>query len=81
MKMVVQTNGSIRCVYGEELDLQCLGKLAIARGSHVEPIACGQWTADLSPVNGPVLGPFDHRSEALTAEREWLEANWLLPVR
>ena len=81
MKMVVQTNGSIRCVYGEELDLQCLGKLAIARGSHVEPTTGGQWAADLSPVSGPVLGPFNNRSEALTAEREWLEANWLTQAR
>jgi hypothetical protein len=23
------------------------------------------------------LGPFDRRSEALAAEREWLERNWL----
>ena len=36
------------------------------------------WLADLSPVNGPVLGPFDRRSEALAAELAWLEANWLL---
>lgn len=81
MKMVVKTNGSIRCVYSEELDLQCLGRLAIARGSHVEPIAGGQWTADLSPVFGPGLGPFDHRSEALAAERQWLETHWLTQAR
>ena len=81
MKMVVQTNGSIRCVYGEELDLQCLGKLTIARGSHVEPVEGGQWTANLSPVNGLVLGPFDHRSDALAAERQWLETHWLTQAR
>ena len=81
MKMIVENDGSIRCVYGEELDLQCLGRLAIARGSHVEPIAGGQWTADLSPVNGPVLGPFDHRSESLAAERQWLETHWLTQAR
>ena len=81
MKMIVENDGSIRCVYGEELDLQCLGRLAVARGSHVEPIAGGQWTADLSPVNGPVLGPFDHRSDALAAERQWLETHWLSQAR
>ena len=32
-----------------------------------------------APVGGPVLGPFDRRSEALEAERAWLEAHWLLP--
>ena len=45
------------------------GRLTIARGSHVEPTEAGDWTADLSPVGGPLLG--------LSAEREWLELNWL----
>jgi len=77
MQLIVTTEGSIRCLYGEELDLHQLGQLTIARGSHVEPTPAGEWTADLSPVDGPVLGPFDSRSEALTAEREWLEQHWL----
>lgn len=77
MQILIQPNGSVRCLYGEELDLHCLGRLAIARGSHVEPTEDGQWTADLSPVNGPVLGPFINRSAALEAERQWLESNWL----
>jgi hypothetical protein len=81
MQMIVQTDGSVRCLYGEELDLPQLGSLAIARGSHVEPTATGQWTADLSPVHGPVLGPFPSRSDALTAERQWLEAHWLTQAR
>ncbi|PHS11665.1 MAG: hypothetical protein COA78_09120 [Blastopirellula sp.] len=81
MQLVVQPTGEVRCIYGEELDLHRLGKLAIARGSHVEPNCDGDWTADLSPVNGPVLGPFHSRSDALTAERQWLEANWLPSVR
>jgi hypothetical protein len=70
MQMLVQTNGAVRCVYGEELDLPRLGRLTITRGSHVEPTADGQWTADMSPVTGPVLGPFPSRSDALTAERQ-----------
>ena len=55
--------------------------MRIARGSHVEPTVDGQWTADLSPVNGPVLGPFRCRSDALVAERQWLEEHWLEQVR
>ena len=31
------------------------------------------------PCSGPVLGPFDRRSEALAAEVAWLEQHWLLP--
>jgi hypothetical protein len=47
--------------------------MSIRRASHVEPDDDGQWWADLSPVNGPHLGPFAKRSEALTAESSWLE--------
>ena len=28
-----------------------------------------------------LLGPFDHRSQALAAERKWLEEYWLTPSR
>jgi hypothetical protein len=31
------------------------------------------WTADMSPVGGPVLGPFATRTEALQKETEWLD--------
>lgn len=31
-----------------------------------------KWFADLLPVNGPVLGPFDDRQAALAAEEAWL---------
>ena len=77
MQLVIQPDGSVRCVYGETLDLQALGNLNIARGSHVEPDANGQWFADLSPVSGPRLGPFSKRSDALAAETAWLEYHWL----
>jgi hypothetical protein len=30
-------------------------------------------------LDHPVLGPFGCRSEALDAERRWLEAHWLIP--
>ena len=81
MQLVVQPGGTVHCLYGEELDLPQLGSLAIARGSHVEPDSSGQWTADMSPVHGPVLGPFPSRSDALAAERQWLEAHWLTQAR
>ena len=77
MQILILPDGTAKCLYGEDLDLNVLGQLSIQRGSHVEPTANGQWTADLSPVKGPVLGPFRSRSEALQAEREWLEENWL----
>jgi len=77
MQIVVKPDGTSRCLYSEFVDLRALGKLAIARGSHVEPTADGQWTADMAPVNGPILGPYSNRSEALEAERAWLEEHWL----
>lgn len=77
MQIVIKCDGSARCIYSEFVDLRTLGQLAIARGSHVEPDSDGKWIADMKPVNGPVLGPFAKRGDALDAEREWLEANWL----
>jgi len=78
MHLLVTPCGSARCLYGEEVDLHALGAIEIARGSHVDPDETGNWWADLSPVHGPRLGPFRHRTGALQAERDWLEANWLL---
>ncbi len=77
MRLVIKPDGSVRCLYDEAVDLSSLGSLTIQRGSHVEPDATGQWLADMAPVDGPVLGPFKRRSEALSAERDWLEQNWL----
>jgi hypothetical protein len=77
MKLLVQPDGTARAIYDEMIDLAVLGQVTITRASHVEPDEQGRWLADLSPVNGPVLGPFDHRSEALQAECEWLERHWL----
>ena len=79
MDLLIEPSGTVRCVFGEEIDLGQLGRLSIRRGSHVEPTRDGQWTADLSPVNGPLLGPFPTRTAALNAEVTWLQENWLLP--
>jgi len=77
MEIVVATTGELRCVYSEAINLHELGQLSIRRASHVEPTPDGRWWADLMPVNGPILGPFVRRAEALAAELRWLEANWL----
>jgi hypothetical protein len=77
MQLIVGLGGAVRCIYSEEIDLTTLGSPTITRASHVEPDQQGRWLADLSPVGGPVLGPFDHRSEALAAELAWLETKWL----
>ncbi len=77
MRLVVEPGGRVRCLYGEAVDLAALGVLSIRRASHVEPDEQGRWHADLRPVGGPVLGPFEHRSTALAAETAWLEEHWL----
>lgn len=78
MQLVILPDGTARCLYHEAIDLSVLGKSAITRASHVEPDKRGGWLADLSPVSGPLLGPFPRRSDALAAERAWLEAHWLV---
>jgi hypothetical protein len=81
MQLIIGNNGNVACVYDEAIDLGSLGAVNIQRGSHVEPNEEGHWTADLSPVGGPVLGPFTTRSEALAAEVAWLHEHWLQPHR
>ena len=77
MDLVIETDGTVRCLYEEAFDLSSLGEVSIERGSHVEPDDQGRWFADLSPVDGPLLGPFSKRSDALDAEARWLTAHWL----
>ena len=77
MQLVVESSGNIRCIYGEQIELALMGKMQIVRVSHVEPDGQGNWWADLSPVNGPNLGPFARRSHALEAEIKWIERYWL----
>lgn len=80
MELIIHADGALRCLYDETLDLSQLGQVSIRRASHVEPADEGQWQADLSPVDGPVLGPFALRSQALAAEVEWLQTHWFTPV-
>ena len=81
MEILIDSTGAARCLYGEAIDLSSLGQLQISRASHVEPNADGQWLADLTPLSGPVLGPFTARSDALAAEAAWITAHWLFTQR
>jgi hypothetical protein len=75
MNIYVRPDGTAQCVYNEDINLAAIGELDIKRASHVEPIADqpGKWGADLAPVGGPFLGPFNTRAEALAAEVAWLD--------
>ena len=77
IQLIITPSGVVRCIYTETIDLAALGSFTISRASHVEPDQQGRWLADLSPVHGPTLGPFQTRSAALAAEHAWLETNWL----
>lgn len=77
MLLVIEPGGGVRCLYAELIDLSALGPSSIHRASRVEPDDDGLWYADLSLSTGPVLGPFPFRSQALAAERDWLEAHLL----
>ena len=79
MEIVIDPSGGVRCVYAESIDLASIGGLSIRRASHVEPGEGGAWRANLSPVGGPVLGPFPSRGAALAAEGDWLAAHRLRP--
>ena len=77
MQLIVDRSGVVRAVYTEAIELATLGRLTIARASRVEPDDDGRWNANLGPVDGPVLGPFDRRSDAIEAEVAWIEEHRL----
>jgi len=70
MELVISPSGEITTIYNEVLNLAALGAQRIERASHVEPDTSGCWFAQI--IGGPTLGPFDRRSDAITAEVEWL---------
>lgn len=72
----IDENGTLSFIYSDNLrGFNQLGEVSTSRASHVEPIEGGKWTADMEPVEGPVLGPFDTRQEALDTEVEYLKEN------
>ena len=78
-EVFIDREGKLTYVYDDALmeALRDLGPAETRRASHVEPGSDGKhWFADMTPLtgNGPVLGPFSSRQEALTAEAAWLSA-------
>lgn len=81
--LFITPDGDIQFIYSDALrPLLRHGEAHIARASHVEPTATSEWTADLTPVGGPILGPYTEHGVALQAETDWLIAHpeaWRTP--
>lgn len=78
MVIMITPDGTVRHIYSDdfvEMDAALNPERNVTRASHVEPDAEGNWVADMSPVGGPMLGPFIKRAEALACEVNWLERN------
>ena len=77
----IEPDGMLRLIYSDTLrELLQEGEASISRASHIEPVATDEgiaWTADLSPVGGPLLGPFPTREAALHEEVQWLTCHHL----
>jgi hypothetical protein len=76
MELIVSPRGEITTIYSEVINLAALGLQRVQRASQVEPDAEGRWWAQV--IDGPHLGPFERRSEAIAAEIDWLTRNRLL---
>lgn len=75
----VDVAGVLTFVWSDELyPLTVEGATAIYRASHVEPDIRGGWRADLSPIGGPVIGPYRLRRQAIEAEVEWIQDHVIL---
>ena len=72
MEFIIKPPGVFIGIYNDSFDYRNLGKSQIRRASYVEPDETGHWFVDLSPVDGPTLGPFDKRNEAIEVELEFL---------
>jgi len=75
MTITIATDGTVRTLYTEAIQLDNIGTCTIRRASHVEPDQQGHWYAEM--IDGPRLGPFPTRSAALAAEVNYLESNIL----
>lgn len=78
-KIIINPSGTVRFIYDDALrEIMRIGDAVITRASAVEPTAGGEWTADMEPSGGPVLGPFRTRAAALEAEHVWIEEHVLV---
>ena len=77
MIISIDTKGDIRGIYRDEFPWRELGKPMVQRASHVEPDSFGLWWADLELSDGPKIGPFARRIDAIAAEIAWLEKHRL----
>jgi len=79
LDLYIEDDGTMQFVYSDDMAglLGGLGDATTRRASHVEPCGTG-WSADMSPVGGPVLldngRPFSTREAALKAELAWLDS-------
>ena len=72
--IAIDADGVASMIYSDEhAEFLRTGTTTVRRASHVEPAPQGGWTADMSPVDGPVLGPYPLRQQALDAEVEYLK--------
>lgn len=77
MIVLCSPSGDLKAIYDDALNLSEIGAYTVRRASDVEPDAEGQWWADLTKSDGPKLGPFPRRGDAIRAEIEWLESTVL----
>jgi hypothetical protein len=77
IKFAILKGGEIRFIHDDELrPILVEGTAHVQRASHVEPSIEGTtWTADMRPVGGGILGPFNTKQEALDAEVNYLNTN------
>ena len=69
----IAPDGTLQFLWDDSLaPLLELGEGSLERASHIEPHGT-EWIANLSPVDGPTLGAFPLRNDALIAERDWLQ--------
>lgn len=77
----ILADGTVNYIFYDDIKpLVDIGPTVINRASHVDPemsVEGVKWYADLHPVDGPKLGPFDTREEAIVAEVKWLDENYL----
>lgn len=81
VSVFILSDGTVNFLYYDELKpLLAIGDVDVARASHVDPektLDGLKWFANLAPVNGPKLGPYETRTEAITGEIDWLTENYL----